>query len=680
MQLLGAPPGALVFHLVGETNPDAELTATEKAGLTLHVCGQAFTFASAKRVGDVTTVPAGPGRDRHYIWETAGLTWSDGLVRTLTLSMPTSMQVSVDPPEVDGTPQVSGEGEDGSWSAGESVEVTLSFSEAVAVNTSGGTPSLEIRLGGTAAHSAEYLSGSGTSTLVFSYTLGNSESSYTSVSVTPNSLALNGGTIRSAETQAAALLAHNGTVVQGSSTRNTRNEVPVSPTVLKATFSNPPKHHDGSSKFVVDLTFSKEPVGLSYQTVGGSLLDVTGGSVVEARRLTEGSNTDWRVTIRPSVQGDVTITLPVRACTETNAVCVDGEALASSASITVPGPETYTEEPVPETLEPITASWVLPPGEHDGSTAFDLHLKFSHEPVDFSYRSIAGGVVNVQGGTITRVWRRVEGRNRQWVVQVTPSGNGDVTASVNGTGQCREDHAVCDAAGRKLATGAEVRVKGPAMLSVADAEAEEADGATLDFVVTMSRGRTVETTVNYATSNGTGTAGEDYTATSGTLSFGISETSQTVSVPVLNNEHDDGGETVTFTLSSPTGARLGDAVATGTIENSDAQQDRGNGGAKALADLAGPTELAIVSAPNPFNPTTTLYFQLPEAARVFLAIYNLKGQQVATVINGEPMDRGFHNYLWTGQDDNGQSLAAGIYLYRLVAGDKQRHGKVALIR
>ena len=480
--LLTVPSGALVFHLVGETDPDAELTATEKTGLTLHVCGEAFTFASAKRVGGGTTGPAGPGKDRHYVWESAGLTWSDGLVRTLTLSMPTSnsmSQVVVDPPQVDGTPQVSGAGTDGSWSAGESVEVTLSFSEAVDVDISGGTPSLEIRLGGTAAHSAEYLSGSGTSELVFGYTLGNSESSYTSVSVTPNSLALNGGTIRSAETQVAALLAHNGTVVQGSSTRNTRNEVPVSPTALKATFSNPPKHHDGSSKFVVDLTFSKEPVGLSYQTVGGSLLDVTGGSVVEARRLTPGSNTDWRVTIRPSVQGDVTITLPVRACTETNAVCVDGEALASSASITVPGPETYTEEPEPETLEPITASWVQPPEEHDGSTAFDLHLKFSHEPVDFSYRSIAGGVVNVQGGTITRVWRWVEGRNSEWGVQVTPSGNGDVTASVNGTGQCSEDHAVCDAAGRKLEAGAEVRVQGPAMLSVADKPVASVSGLAL---------------------------------------------------------------------------------------------------------------------------------------------------------------------------------------------------------
>ena len=138
--LLTVPSGALVFHLVGETDPDAELTATEKTGLTLHVCGEAFTFANAKRVGGGTTAP-GPGQDRHYVWESAGLTWSDGLVRTLTLSMPASnsmSQVVVDPPQVDGTPQVDvdGAGTDGSWSAGESVEVTLSFSEAVDVDIS----------------------------------------------------------------------------------------------------------------------------------------------------------------------------------------------------------------------------------------------------------------------------------------------------------------------------------------------------------------------------------------------------------------------------------------------------------------------------------------------------------------------------------------------------------------
>ena len=297
---------------------------------------------------------------------------------------------------------------------------------------------------------------------------------------------------------------------------------------------------------------------------------MTGGSVVGARRLTPGSNIGWRVKVEPSVRGDVAILLPVRACTETNAVCVGGEALAAGASITVPGPDTYTAEPAPETLGPITANWVQKPEEHDGSAAFDLHLDFSHEPVaGFSHRSIAGGVVSVRGGGITRVWRWVHGRNRHWGVQVTPSGTGVVTASVNGTGQCGEAHAVCDAAGRKLKAGADVRIEGPAMFSVADAEVEEAVGATLDFLVSLSRARSESTTVDYATSDGTARAGDDYTATFGTLTFEANVTTKTISVPVLDDPLDEGNETLTLTLSNPNGARLDDATATGTITNTD---------------------------------------------------------------------------------------------------------------
>ena len=72
-----------------------------------------------------------------------------------------------------------------------------------------------------------------------------------------------------------------------------------------------------------------------------------------------------------------------------------------------------------------------------------------------------------------------------------------------------------------------------------------------------------------ATSDGTATAGSDYTATSGTLSFAAGETEKTVSVPVLDDAHDEGSETLTLTLSNPSGAYLADGSATGTITNSD---------------------------------------------------------------------------------------------------------------
>ena len=106
-------------------------------------------------------------------------------------------------------------------------------------------------------------------------------------------------------------------------------------------------------------------------------------------------------------------------------------------------------------------------------------------------------------------------------------------------------------------------------VSVADARVREAPGATLDFAVTLDRAVASAVTVDYATSDGTATAGTDYTATSGTLTFAAGETAKTVTVPVLDDAHDEGEETLTLTLSNAAGAQVSDAEATGTIENTD---------------------------------------------------------------------------------------------------------------
>ena len=119
---------------------------------------------------------------------------------------------------------------------GETVGVTITFSEAVDVDTAGGTPSIGIGLGGTAARSATYASGTGTTELVFEYTLVSGDGSHDFMAVTPDSLALNGGTIRSAESAVDAVLAHNGALTSGNSGRSTGPEV---------TFEDVPKGHDG---------------------------------------------------------------------------------------------------------------------------------------------------------------------------------------------------------------------------------------------------------------------------------------------------------------------------------------------------------------------------------------------------------------------------------------------------
>ena len=74
-------------------------------------------------------------------------------------------------------------------------------------------------------------------------------------------------------------------------------------------------------------------------------------------------------------------------------------------------------------------------------------------------------------------------------------------------------------------------------------------------------------TVSYVTADGTATAGDDYTAASGTLTFNAGDTSQTVEITVLTDSDDEGQETLTLTLSNPNQATLGDATGTGTILN-----------------------------------------------------------------------------------------------------------------
>ncbi len=68
--------------------------------------------------------------------------------------------------------------------------------------------------------------------------------------------------------------------------------------------------------------------------------------------------------------------------------------------------------------------------------------------------------------------------------------------------------------------------------------------------------------------------------------------------------------------------------------------------------------------PNPFNPTTTIRFSVPDAGRVRLAVYNVAGQLVRTLID-EWLSVGEHAAIWDGRDELGRSVASGVYLYRL---------------
>lgn len=109
-------------------------------------------------------------------------------------------------------------------------------------------------------------------------------------------------------------------------------------------------------------------------------------------------------------------------------------------------------------------------------------------------------------------------------------------------------------------------------VSVADVTVTEGnDGTTsMIFTVTLSAVSETQVTVNYATADGTASAGADYESKSGQLVFAPGETSKTIEVLVQGDTLDEPDETLTLTLSSAVGATLQDAAALGTIEDDDA--------------------------------------------------------------------------------------------------------------
>ena len=83
--------------------------------------------------------------------------------------------------------------------------------------------------------------------------------------------------------------------------------------------------------------------------------------------------------------------------------------------------------------------------------------------------------------------------------------------------------------------------------------------------------------------------------------------------------------------------------------------------------------------PNPFNPNTTIEYQIPEQGRITLKIYNMLGQEIRTLIDGEK-SAGSYAINWDGMDNSGQPVVSGFYFYRLQSNDFVASKKMALMK
>ena len=327
-------------------------------------------------------------------------------------------------------------------------------------------------------------------------------------------------------------------------------------TPLTVEFAATPYEHDGATPFNVDVRFNDVIATSAEQMRAG--VEITGGSATGAARRDVANQEIWRITVTPSGNSDIVVRVPVTSdCSATAAICASGGRGVSEALATT------------VFRAGLLGHFVDMAREHDGSSTFTFEVHFSEAP-KLSYRTVRDQLFTIGAGNVTRARRVTKGSNLAFEVTVEPDGVDDVTLSVAPTSDCAASGAVCTRDGRPMQNGLSATVPGPAALSVADTSVREAPGATLDFVVTLNRARHVATTVDYATSDGTANAPDDYTHTAGTLTFDAGEGEKTVSVPVIDDAHDDDGETVTLTLSNASApTRITDATGIGTIENSD---------------------------------------------------------------------------------------------------------------
>ena len=84
--------------------------------------------------------------------------------------------------------------------------------------------------------------------------------------------------------------------------------------------------------------------------------------------------------------------------------------------------------------------------------------------------------------------------------------------------------------------------------------------------------------------------------------------------------------------------------------------------------------------PNPFRATTRLAFDLPATGRAELAVYDVAGRRVTTLLRGDRVAAGSHRATWDGRDEAGRQVATGVYFVKLVTAEGTRTRKVTFVR
>ena len=580
-------------------------------------------------------------------------------------------------------------GVDKDYEAGDEIEITVTFSEAVAVT---GTPRLKIKLNGT--RMAEYVgSGSTAPDLVFSYTVTDRDYDLDGVSLPNNGLRLNGGTIKSQVDGTDALLdltavpggpaytwfdppawedisphrVHNRpalTDVSVASNPAVGSSYSTGETILiDVAFDKPMRviTHEGVPTF--EITFEASPSPATWKRREAHYTEVVGGNSVrfayevQSDDYAENGLTAFERAIRwngglitrNGVHDDITLALRAKddhtalnrqAVHKVNALdttmapviadagpftvsenqtavatltATDGDTASADLVWTIEGgaDELAFELSTAGVLTFAAAKDYEAPDDADADGAYEVDVMVS----DGVNRAVALFVTaalltvrladadevaptltsaSVDGATLTLTWdealdsdsapapadcavavsgaaRAVSSVNLNGatvtLTLASPAGHGQaVTLDYTpGTNRIRDrwGNEAVQIAGRS------VRNDSPEpSLSIQPVTVDESDG-TASFTVMLNVPSAEQVTVDYATADGTATAGSDYTAANGTLTFAAGETSKSIVVTIAGDTVDEDDETFSVTLGNAVNASIGQAVAAGTIVDDD---------------------------------------------------------------------------------------------------------------
>ena len=308
----------------------------------------------------------------------------------------------------------------------------------------------------------------------------------------------------------------------------------------------------------------------------------------------------------------------------------------------------------PEEAVLLTARLAALPAAHDGSE-FTFELHFSEE-IPIRFKTLRDTTLDVTGGVATRAQRLQAGSNLGWKITIEPeAANAVVSIVLPPTTDCEAAGAICTEDGRPLSN--ELTAIVPGLLTARFAALPAAhDGSEFTFELHFSE----EIPIRFKTLRDTTLDVTGGVATRAQRLQAGSNLGWKITI-----EPDSDAE-VSIVLP-PTA----DCEAAGAICTKDGRPLSN----ELTAIVPGPAAKPVVAPltfgldanyPNPFNAQTQLVYTLPVASPVELAIYNIMGQRVRTLVQGVQA-AGRYQIAWDGHSDSGSSLASGVYLSRLVS-------------